>query len=85
MLFRSAIFDVGSDGMKAALYGLIIGVAAAALMLRVLRSQLWGIHYYDTLTLVIVMATVLTIAALASLVPALRLAHLDPSETFRTE
>ena len=80
-----AIFDVGSDGMKAALYGLIIGVAAAALMLRVLRSQLWGIHYYDTLTFVIVTATVLTIAALASLVPALRLAHLDPSETLRTE
>jgi predicted permease len=82
---RAAIFDVGSDGMKAAFYGLILGVVAAALVLRVLRSQLWGIHYYDTLTFVIVMATVLTIAALASLVPALRLAHLDPAETLRTE
>jgi len=81
----AAILDVGSDGVKAALYGLILGVVAAALMLRVLRSQLWGIHYYDTLTFVIVMATVLTIAAFASLVPALRLAHLDPAETLRTE
>jgi predicted permease len=82
---REAIFDVGSDGMKAALYGLILGVVAALLMLRVLRSQLWGIHYYDRLTFVIVAAAVLTIAALASLVPALRLGHLDPAETLRTE
>jgi predicted permease len=82
---RGAVFDVGSDGMKAALCGLILGVVAALLMLRVLRSQLWGVHYYDRLTFVIVMATVLTVAALASLVPALRLAHLDPAETLRTE
>jgi predicted permease len=82
---REAIFDVGSDGMKAALHGLILGVVAALLMLRILRSQLWGIHYYDRLTFVIVTATVLTIAALASLVPALRLGHLDPAETLRTE
>jgi predicted permease len=82
---REAIYDVGSDGMKAAFYGLILGVVAAPLLLRVLRSQLWGIHYYDTLTYVTVMATVVTIAALASLVPALRLAHLDPAETLRTE
>jgi len=82
---REAILDVGSDGMKAAFYGLILGVVAAALVLRVLRSQLWGIHYYDMLTLVIVMATVLTIAILASLVPALRLVQLDPAETLRTE
>jgi ABC-type lipoprotein release transport system permease subunit len=34
---------------------------------------------------VIVMATVFTVAVLASLVPALRLAHLDPAETLRTE
>jgi predicted permease len=82
---REAIFDVGSDGMKAALYGLILGVVTALLMLRVLRSQLWGIHYYDRLTFVIVTATVLTVAVLASLVPALRLGYLDPAETLRTE
>jgi predicted permease len=82
---RGAVFDVGSDGMKAALCGLILGVVAALLLLRVLRSQLWGVHYYDRLTFVIVMATVFTVAVLASLVPALRLAHLDPAETLRTE
>jgi predicted permease len=82
---RQAMFDVGSDGMKAAFYGLILGIASAPLMLRVLRSELWGIHYYDTVTFVIVMLTILVVAALASLLPALRLAHLDPAETLRTE
>jgi MacB-like periplasmic core domain len=82
---RQAMFDVGSDGMKAAFYGLILGIASAPLMLRVLRSELWGIHYYDTVTFVIVMITILVVAALASLVPALRLAHLNPAETLRTE
>jgi ABC-type lipoprotein release transport system permease subunit len=54
-------------------------------VLRVLRSQLYGIRYYDPLTLAIVIATILIIAVLASVIPALRLANLDPAETLRTE
>jgi predicted lysophospholipase L1 biosynthesis ABC-type transport system permease subunit len=82
---RSAIFDVGSDGLRAAIYGLLLGIAVSLFVLRVLRSQLYGIRYYDPLTLAIVIAAILIIAVLASVIPALRLANLDPAETLRTE
>jgi predicted permease len=82
---RAAMFDVGSDGVKATLYGLVLGVLACLLALRVLRSVLYGIRYYDPVTLVIVGLAILFIAALASIVPAFRLASLDPVETLRAE
>ena len=82
---RRAMVDVGSGGLKAALYGLFLGVAASLLVLRVLRSVLYGIRYYDPLTLALVAIGLLAIAFIASALPALRLANLDPAETLRTE
>ena len=82
---QAAMFDVGSDGVKAAIYGLFLGILVSLFVLRVLRSVLYGIRYYDPLTLVIVVSAILLIAALASALPALRLATLDPAETLRAE
>ena len=82
---HAAMFDVGSDGVKAAMYGLFLGVLVSLFVLRVLRSVLYGIRYYDPVTLVIVVSAILLIAVLASVLPALRLASLDPAETLRTE
>jgi predicted permease len=82
---QAAMIDVGWDGVRAAAYGLLLGAAAALFVLRVLRSELYGIRYYDPLTFVMVVAAILTIAILASVLPALRLARLDPAETLRTE
>jgi predicted permease len=82
---QAAIFDVGSDGMKSAAYGLVVGLTLSLIVLRVLRSVLWGVRFYDPLTFAIVIAAMLVIAALASLIPALRLAQLDPAQTLRTE
>ena len=82
---RQAMVDVGSGGMKAALYGLLLGVAASLIVLRVLRSVLYGIRYYDPLTLALVAIGLLAIAVVASVLPALRLAKLNPAETLRTE
>jgi ABC-type antimicrobial peptide transport system permease subunit len=82
---QAAMFDVGSDGVKAAMYGLFLGVLVSLFVLRVLRSVLYGIRYYDPVTLLIVVSAILLIAVLASVLPALRLASLDPAETLRTE
>ena len=82
---RAAMFDVGSDGLKATTYGLLLGIAVSAFALRVLRSELYGIRYYDPLTLMMVAAAILGIALIASVLPALRLANLDPVETLRAE
>lgn len=82
---RQAMYDVGSDGVRAAIYGLCLGIVASLLVLRVLRSVLYGIRYYDPLTLAIVGISLLVVALVASILPALRLARLDPVETLRTE
>jgi predicted permease len=82
---QAAMFDVGSDGVKAAMYGLFLGILVSLFVLRVLRSVLYGIRYYDPLTLVIVVSAIFLIAVLASALPALRLASMDPAETLRTE
>jgi ABC-type antimicrobial peptide transport system permease subunit len=71
--------------MKSAVYGLLVGLTLSLLVLRVLRSVLWGIRFYDPLTFAIVIAAMLVIAAFASLIPALRLAQLDPAQTLRSE
>ena len=82
---QQAMYDVGSDGVRAALYGLLLGIVASLFVLRVLRSVLYGIRYYDPLTLVIVGISLVAIAVIASMLPARRLASLDPAETLRTE
>lgn len=82
---RKAILDVGSDGVRAAIYGLLIGIALSLFVLRVLQSALYGIRYYDPLTFVMIATAMLMIAVVASVLPALRLAQLDPAETLRTE
>ncbi len=82
---EAAILDVGSDGMRSAGYGLLAGITLSLLILRVLRSVLWGIRFYDPLTFALVIVAMLMIAAFASVLPALRLARLDPAQTLRTE
>lgn len=82
---RAAIVNVGADGVRSAVYGLLVGIVLSMAVLRILQSMLYGIRYYDPLTFVMVSAAMLLIAVIASVVPALRLAQLDPAETLRTE
>jgi len=82
---RAAMLDAGSDGLRAALYGSLLGAAISLAALRVLRSELYGVRYHDPLTFTVVLLTVLVIAVVAGILPALRIASLDPAETLRTE
>jgi len=54
-------------------------------VLRVLRSELYGVRDYDPLTLTIVPIILAVIAAAASFLPTLRITRIDPSTTLRTE
>lgn len=82
---QAAMVEVGWDGMRSAAYGSLVGLSLSLLVLRVLRSVLWGIRFYDPLTFVTVIAAMLVIAAFATLIPASRLAQLDPAQTLRAE
>jgi len=82
---RQAMVDVGSAGVVAAGFGLLVGLALSFLTLRVLRSQLYGVKDYDPLTLTIVPVMIAVIAVAASFLPTLRLTRIDPAETLRME
>jgi len=63
----------------------VIGLASAAALTRVLRGMLFGVEPLDAMTFVGVAALVLLFALLASLVPARRSARVDPIVALRDE
>ena len=77
MFVRSALVLTG--------VGVVIGLAAAAALMRLMKSLLFGISPLDPLTFVTVPIILATAAVLASYLPARRAAGVDPVETLRAE
>jgi ABC-type lipoprotein release transport system permease subunit len=50
-----------------------------------MQSFIWGVKATDPLTLIAVIATLLGVALLASVIPAMRVLRLDPAKTLRAE
>jgi predicted permease len=67
------------------LCGVLSGVVLALFLSRVLKSMIWGVTPTDPLTFASVAILLVLIAAVAGLIPALRLARLDPAITLRQE
>jgi putative ABC transport system permease protein len=80
-----AVRAVSIPGISLTLTGLIIGCILALGATRILRTLIWGVEPTDILTFGTVCAAMLVVAALASLVPALRLARISPAQTLREE
>jgi putative ABC transport system permease protein len=72
-------------GLKLALIGLTIGVAAALAATRVLSSLLYGVTAADPATFVGVSLLLAAVAAAASWLPARRAARVDPMVALRHE
>jgi ABC-type antimicrobial peptide transport system permease subunit len=77
--------QIASSGVFAAIGGVAAGLAAAFFALRVMKSAIYGVTPYDPLTLLCVPLLLVAIATAASLLPALRIARIDPAETLRAE
>ena len=75
----------GRSGVVPAVIGLATGLTLALVVLRAMRSALFGISSYDPVTLVATMLLLLALAALASLLPALRITRIQPVEVLRAE
>ena len=65
--------------------GLVIGMAGAVAITRILTSQLYGVDALDPLTFVLVGGVLLTAAAISSWVPARRASRVDPAIALRAE
>jgi putative ABC transport system permease protein len=72
-------------GLIWVLCGVVVGTAAALGLERYLKSFLWGVQPGDPLTLAGVGIGLLLATALASLIPASRIARLNPADTLRSE
>jgi len=72
---RQVMTEVGKSGVAASGIGLIAGMMPALFAVRVLASQLYGVHVYDPVTLAVVPLVLAVIAVAASFVPARRIAH----------
>lgn len=65
--------------------GAAIGATLTIPFAGLLRSFLWGVSPFDPATLVRAFAALVAMALVATLVPALRIARLNPAETLRAE
>jgi predicted permease len=78
-----AVRTLAAPGIIMAAVGVVLGTAASLASARVVRHFVWGVSATDPLTLGAVALLFLSIASMASVVPALRLLRLDPATTLR--
>jgi putative ABC transport system permease protein len=76
---------VVGQGMKVALFGLVLGTLSAFLMMRALQSLLFGIRPTDPLTFIGVVVLLGTISVVACYLPARRATKVDPIVVLKQE
>lgn len=82
---RQAMVHIGAPGARASAVGLVLGLAVCMGVLRIMRSVLYGIGVYDAPTIVAVVAILIAVTVIATVVPTLRIAGIDPATTLREE
>ena len=73
------------DAIKLTLVGLVIGVAAALPSAWLLRAQLYGVTPNDPATFASIIGVLMSVALLATLLPARRASRMDPMVALRAD
>ena len=77
--------SVVGGGLRLVAIGAAIGIAGSLVLLRSLRTLLYGVTPNDVATYAVVLALLATVAALASYLPARRAARVEPLTALRQE
>jgi putative ABC transport system permease protein len=89
MALGASRFDVHSmimrQGLKPVIAGVLLGLVAAGVAMRILRNQLFGVTSLDPTTFAIVPIILLAVAILASVLPAIRATRLDPKAALHAD
>jgi hypothetical protein len=72
-------------GLALSSAGLVIGLAASALLTRYLQKMLYHVEAFDPLTLAAVIGLLLAVSVTASALPAHRASRVDPMNTLREQ
>jgi len=73
------------QGVQLTIIGIIIGLAGAAALTRVVSSLLFNTHAYDPVTFVAVPTLLAAVALAATIIPAWRATRVDPMVALREE
>jgi predicted permease len=82
---RQAMVHIGVPGLQASALGLIVGWILCAGALRAMHSVLYGVGVYDVPTILTVVLMLGSVMLIATAVPTLRIARIDPAQTLRDE
>jgi hypothetical protein len=80
-----AMAQISRSGFWAAGIGVAAGLGLSFFSLRVLQSEVYGVGVYDPATLLGTPLLLAAISAAATLIPAARIASIDPAQTLRSE
>ncbi len=80
-----AMLQIGRSGAGASLFGVVLGMVISFGALRVMRSVIYGVGVYDSTTLASVLLTLFLVTLLATALPTLKIAKIDPAQTLREE
>ena len=80
-----AIRTLAAPGVLLAVAGTLAGTFLARGAARLVQHFVWGVSASDPITYLSVAALLVAVAAVASVVPALRILRLDPAQTLRAE
>jgi len=82
---RNILNLIVRKGMALAFSGVLIGLAAAFALTRLMRTLLFGINSSDPVTFLAIALLLAAVAFLASYIPARRAARIDPMLSLRSE